>query len=191
MSWTFKNDDKANPKITEIAKRYAENFQMVLRNSVSLMFYGEPGSGKSYMAACIVNALLAKAYSCLFTSFSRIVNSTGRSISDKQEYLDSLDNFNLLVIDNFEIEDTTSYALDAALSVLESRCEAKRPFIVITYNLPPKAACKDDSKTFNKKHKIYSLLTQKCIKVKFKARDNKKEQAVMNEFRKFLGVDDL
>lgn len=191
MSWTFENDDKANPKITEMAKRYAENFQMVLRNSVSLMFYGDPGSGKSYMAACIVNALLAKAYSCLFTSFSRIVNSTGRSISDKQEYLDSLDNFNLLVIDNFEIEESTSYALDAALSVLESRCEAKRPFIVITYNLPPKSLQKDASKTFNKKYKIYSLLTQKCIKVKFKARDNKKEQAVMDEFRKFLGVDDL
>ena len=191
MSWTFENDDKANPKITEIAKRYAENFQMVLRNSVSLMFYGEPGSGKSYMAACIANALLAKAYSCLFTSFSRIVNSTGRSISDKQEYLDSLDNFNLLVIDNFEIEESTSYALDAALSVLESRCEAKRPFIVITYNLPPKSLQKDGDKNFNRKYKIYSLLTQKCIKVKFKPRDNKKEQAVMNEFRKFLGVDDL
>lgn len=191
MAWTFENDDKANPKVTELAKRYVENFQMVLRNSASLMFYGDTGSGKSYMAACIANALLAKAYSCLFTSFSRIVNSTSRSLNDRQEYIDNLDYFNLVVIDGFEIEDLTSYALDAALSILESRCEARKPFIVTTCSPPPDKFPKGTSAGYNKKYKIYSILAKKCIKVKFSARNNEKEQEFINEFGRFLGVDDL
>ena len=51
QGWRFEKDDGKNPRLTDVAKRYAENFRTMYKNNKGLLFYGSLGSGKTFMAA--------------------------------------------------------------------------------------------------------------------------------------------
>ena len=106
MNWTFANDDMENEHITKAMKRYVENFQELKKQGKGLLLYGNVGRGKTYAACEVANALIDKGYSVLVTNFSRIVNKL-QSTFEKQEYIDSLNDFSLLVIDDLSVERDT------------------------------------------------------------------------------------
>lgn len=86
-SWSFESDDGGNPKITKAMKNYVDNFQTFKEQGKGLLLYGGVGTGKTFAAACIVNALIDKAVPCLITNFARVLNTLW-SVEDKQEYID-------------------------------------------------------------------------------------------------------
>ena len=55
--WNFENDNGLNPYM-DFAKNYVENWRDLKKEGHGLILWGGVGSGKSYMAACIANALL-------------------------------------------------------------------------------------------------------------------------------------
>ena len=73
-SWTFEKDDNANPEISQMAKRYVENFETFKQQGKGLLLYGSTGTGKTFISACIANALIDKGYRVLMTSLSRVEN---------------------------------------------------------------------------------------------------------------------
>ena len=94
--WTFENDDGTVPQM-EMAKRYVENWEKVRQEHIGLLLWGNLGSGKTYMAAAIANALLEQEKKVLMTDFARISNI---SKFDADEYVKSLDSYALLIIDD-------------------------------------------------------------------------------------------
>ena len=86
-SWCFDEDDLANEKLSRVARRYVEHFEEMADRGKGLLFYGTVGTGKSFISACIANALISKEIPCYFTSLSRLVNElSGRQ--DKQVFID-------------------------------------------------------------------------------------------------------
>ena len=71
---TFDADDGAEPKLTNAMKAYVENFSTLRKNGKGLLLYGDVGTGKTFLAACVVNALIDRGYPCLMTNFSRLAN---------------------------------------------------------------------------------------------------------------------
>ena len=94
---------------------------------------GDVGTGKSFFAGCIANALLEQGVPVLMTNFSRILNAlSGLYSEEKNQYIDSLNQYSLLIIDDLGIERSTEFALEQVFNVIDSRYRSKLPLIVTT-----------------------------------------------------------
>ena len=56
-NWTFEHDNGRNPQ-TETARFYVESWETMQAENIGYLFWGGVGTGKSYLAACIANALM-------------------------------------------------------------------------------------------------------------------------------------
>ena len=59
QNWTFEHDNGRNPQ-TETARFYVENWDTMRAENIGYLFWGGVGTGKSYLAASIANALMEK-----------------------------------------------------------------------------------------------------------------------------------
>ena len=95
QEWTFENDDMTNSRVTNAMKKYVENFDEMKKQGKGLLLYGSCGTGKTYAACEVANALIDKGYPVLVTNFARIINAL-QATFEKQEYIDSFNRFSLL-----------------------------------------------------------------------------------------------
>ncbi len=59
-NWTFSTDNGKNPQ-TETARFYVESWETMQAENIGYLFWGGvEGGGKSYLAACIANALMER-----------------------------------------------------------------------------------------------------------------------------------
>ena len=165
----FSADDGTNKYLTDIAKNYVENFQDFKKSGKGLMLYGTVGTGKTFIASCIANELIDKCIPCCVTNFSRIVNKLTGMFDGKQEYIDSLNNFSLLVIDDFAMERSTEYVNEIVYNVIDSRYRSGKPLIVTT-NLSKKDL---DNPPDIDKERIYSRIKEMCFPVEVKGTDRR------------------
>ena len=115
------------------AKRYVEHFSEMAQKGQGLLFWGNVGTGKTFLAGCIANALLEQKISVLMTSFPKILNALGGLYSsERNEYLASLNRYTLLVIDDMGIERDTQYTLETVYTVIDERYKSGKPFIITT-----------------------------------------------------------
>ena len=132
-SWTFENDDRKNPKLSDAMKRYADNFQKMKEKNMGLLLYGNVGTGKTYYAACIANALIDKGIPVLMTNFIRIINKIQTlHTEDRQHYLDELQSFPLLIIDDLGAERQSEFMLEQVYNIIDARYRSGLPLIVTT-----------------------------------------------------------
>ena len=67
------------------------------------------------------------------TNFSRILNTlTGMHFEDRNQFIDSLNQYSLLIIDDLGIERNSEFALEQVFNVIDSRYRSKKPLIVTT-----------------------------------------------------------
>ena len=185
IDWTFENDDKSNEKLTNMAHRYVDNFDTFYKDGKGLLLVGDVGTGKTYIACMIANALIDKGYPVLVTNFSRILN-TLQGTSDKQEYLDSLNKFKLIVIDDLGIERDTSYAKEQVYSIIDNRYRAELPMIITT-NLTMQKLVTETDLSYKR---VYDRIIERCypIEVIGESRRKKKLLNSSDEMRGLLGI---
>lgn len=184
--WTFAGDDGANERIMDVAHRYVENFDRMREDGTGLLVYGDVGCGKSFMAACIANELIDRGTPCMMTNFSRIVNQIQETFDGRQKYIDNLNSFDLLVIDDLAAERDSDYMFEQIMTVIDSRYRSGLPLIVTT-NLT--AAEMADNKDVRKR-RIYSRLKEMCIPLKMDGEDrrNGKMREKIKAARGVLGL---
>ena len=131
QDWTFAS--ATDTPSVQMAKRYAENWKKVKAENLGLLLWGDVGTGKSFLAACIANALLEKGVPVLMTNFSKILNQMFAMYSDERyRYIASFNRFSLLIIDDLGIERNTEYALEQVYAVVDERYKAGLPLIITT-----------------------------------------------------------
>lgn len=132
--WTFENDNGGNAKIMTALKNYVDNFAEFKADKKGVVLYGDVGTGKTYAAACVVNALIEKGVPCLMTNFIRLTNILqGLTFKeDKQKYIDSLNEFDLIVFDDLAAERQTEYMQEIVYNFIDSRYRSGKPFIITT-----------------------------------------------------------
>lgn len=131
MEWNFANDDLENERLTKAMKRYVENFDTFRKQGKGVLLYGNVGRGKTYAACEVANALIDKGISAKVTNFARIAN-TLQGTFEKQEYIDSLNDYSLLVIDDLSAERDTTYMKEQVYQIIDARYQAKLPMIITT-----------------------------------------------------------
>lgn len=167
---TFESDDGANEKIIKIAKKYVDNFAEMKRRNKGLLLYGGVGTGKTFVAACIANALITKGIPCLVTNFSRLINTIQGQRDNRQEYIDSLCQFDLLVIDDLAAERDTEYMQETVMNIIDSRYRSGLPLIVTTNLTVNQIKNPEDIR----KSRIYSRLMGMCIPIEVQGTDRRK-----------------
>lgn len=129
--WTFA-DAQESPYV-RMAQRYVEHWPEVKANSLGLLLWGDVGTGKSFLAACIANALIEQGIPVLMTNFSKILNQMGGMYSEERyRYIASFSQFPLLVIDDLGIERGTEYALEQVYGVVDERYKSGLPLLITT-----------------------------------------------------------
>ncbi len=131
-------------------------------NASGLLIWGDVGTGKSFFAGCIANALLEKGVPVLMTNFSRILNTlTGMHFEDRNQFINGLNRYSLLIIDDLGIERNSDFALEQVFNVIDSRYRSKKP-LIITTNL------------------TYDRILERCIPVRINNRNIRQDNATAN-----------
>lgn len=185
--WTFANDDLSNEKITKAMQNYVDNFGELRKAGKGLLLYGSVGTGKTYAACEVANALIDKGYPVLVTNFARLTNTIQGMFEGKQTYIDSLNRFELLVIDDLAAERDTSYMNEQIFQIIDARYRAGLPMIITT-NL---TADELKSPADISKQRIYNRILERChpIKVEGTNRRNRNIKSGFNEMQKLLGLE--
>ena len=178
MGYTFESDDKTN-EVTKVAKNYVDNFEKI---DTGLLLYGSVGTGKTFSACCIANALIEKGYTVLVTNFPKIVNEL-QGTFNKQPYIDKLVDYDLLIIDDLASERRTEYMDEMVTNIIDSRYRANKP-VVITTNLTSEDMV--SSNDINRQ-RIYSRLYEMCYPYEVKGEDRRKGKRISIK-EKYKGV---
>lgn len=176
QNWTFENDDLTNEKITNAAKRYVEKFPEFRDRGKGLLFYGNTGTGKTYAACEIANALIDRGCPVLVTNFARILN-TLQSTFEKQEYIDDLNCYQLLVIDDLGVERDTAYAKEQVYNVIDARYRSGLPMIITTNLTMDKIKNPDDIES----RRIYDRILERCFPIEVDGA-SRRRKAVREEY---------
>ena len=131
LDWTFENDNGRSPQMHH-AHRYVEQWQTMRAENLGLLLWGGVGTGKSFLAGCIANALMEQEVPVRMTNFARILNELNRSFSGRNDIVDKLCRYPLLIIDDFGMERGTEYALEQIYNIVDSRYRSRKPLIVTT-----------------------------------------------------------
>ena len=76
------------------ARAYVENWNEAYNNNTGLLLVGDVGTGKSFFAGCIANALLDRDVPVLMTNFPTILNRlTGMFSEDRADFIASFDEY--------------------------------------------------------------------------------------------------
>ena len=184
--WTFANDDLSNEKITKAAQRYVDKFSELRKSGKGLLLYGKTGTGKTYAACEIANALIDKGYPAIVVNFSRVLN-TLQGTFEKQEYIDSFGNYQLLVIDDLGIERDTAYAKEQVYQIIDNRYRSGLPMIITTNLTMEKIKNPDDIENM----RIYDRILERCFPIEVSG-VNRRRKAVRedyDEMKNILGLE--
>lgn len=178
QEWTFENADGTNEKIINAMRQYVANFDEFKQSGKGLLLFGSVGTGKTYAAACVANALIDKGCPVLMTNFVRIANTVQGLFDKRQEYYDSLNRFPLIILDDLGVERKSEYMQEIVYNVIDSRYRAGLPLIVTT-NLTSEEL-KNPAEVANQR--TYSRLLEMCLPVKVEGTDKRREK-LREDFR--------
>lgn len=174
--WKFAADDGSNPKMTAAMQNYVQHFDEFRAQGKGLLLFGNVGTGKTFLAACAANALIDKGMPALVTNFSRIANTLQGMFEGRQEYLDSLNKFPLLVLDDLSTERQTDYMLEIVYNVIDARYRAKLPLIVTTNLTREELQNAEDIRY----QRIFSRLFEMCTPIEIAGADRRRA-ALIND----------
>ncbi len=166
MLQTFENDAGKKPELSSAMMNYADNFATYAAKAQGLLLYGDVGTGKSYMAAAIANRVIDQGYSAHMLNFSEFSNRL-MATWEKQDYIDRLCSFDLLIFDDLGIErkkredQGTGYMQETVYNIINARYSTKRPMIVTT-NLTTDELSKSKDIDYIR---IYDRILEKCVPI--------------------------
>lgn len=173
---TFAVDDQTDARISAAMRRYVEKWDEIRLENMGLLLYGPVGTGKTFYAACIANALLDQGVPVMMTSFARVVNTMQGMYSGRQEYLDKLVSYPLLIIDDLGAERGSEYMLEQVYSVVDARYQTGRPLIVTT-NIPIGEIKEPQDLKYRR---IYDRILERCHPVEITGPSRRRESVKSN-----------
>lgn len=128
----FSRDDGRSPVQAEAVREYLVGFEESSREGRGLLLSGKSGSGKSFLAACLANALTWQGKSVRYTSLSAVISAAAGKGWDYREAVDGLVRSDLVVLDDLGAERSTESAKEVAFAAVDGLYTAKVPIVVTT-----------------------------------------------------------
>ena len=180
-AYTFENYQGKENQSLIIAKNFVKDYEEIKKENIGLLFYGSVGSGKTYLACSIANALIEQyQVRVKIRNFAQIINELqkGGFDLDKNAYIESLVNTSVLILDDLGIERDTSYAKEQVYNIVNNRYLKQKPTIFTTNLSYDTIVNCTESVEYQR---IYSRIIEMCIPV----------MVVGEDFRKAIQKDKL
>ena len=130
--YTFANDLGYQPESAKL-RAYVEQFPEMLKSGAGLLLWGGVGTGKTFLAACVANALLDRSIPVLMPVTGELLNKLmGIYPSERNAFLESLNAYSLLILDDLGMEHSSEFAMSQMFSIVDSRYRTGQPLIVTT-----------------------------------------------------------
>lgn len=184
--FTFDRDDgHGDPQLMQAARKYAEDFQQHLRDGMGLLFHGPVGTGKTFLAGCIANAVLAQGYKVKMTNFATVADEMW-AVPDKAAYIADLAKYPLLILDDLGVERKSEYMQEMVYKIVNARYVAGAP-VIVTTNLTPDELTKTKDIGYRR---TYDRLLEKCLPIEVNGRSRRRAAAAKTwtDMRQQLGI---
>ena len=155
---TFDRDDRPEHLLSKAARAYAENFQPALEQH-GIMFTGNVGTGKTFYACCIANALIERGIAVWVTTVQPLLRKAG-DFNRADEIFRKIQTVDLLILDDFGAMQHSSRNLDLLFEVIDTRARSGLP-LIITTNLSPAEFSSDSLEL----QRIFSRVKGMCCSV--------------------------
>jgi DNA replication protein DnaC len=160
---TFAVDDGMDEKASAFCKKYVENWAWVQENNAGIMLWGDVGGGKTFLAACIANALIDKGIPATMTTIPKLVSAMTKDFGkDRENVLYMVANAPLLVLDDVGTERNTEYSNEQVYEIVNTRYKAKKPLIITTNLMMTEMKGTEDVT----RKRIYDRLIEMCTPCK-------------------------
>ena len=138
---TFDKTDLDRPedfkKAFNRCRKYCQIPDQALEHGYGMYIYGDSGTGKTHLTACMCNELVAQMKQCLFTNFfeiSRLIKSTWNGDADSGNVVKRICDVDFLFIDDLGTEQLTKNGEDNWLQgqvfdIINKRYNNKKPTI--------------------------------------------------------------
>ena len=152
---TFDRDDRPEHILSKAARAYAENFQPALEQH-GIMFTGNVGTGKTFYACCIANAVIDRGCTAWVTTLQPLVRALC-SYEAAEKILAKIRKVDLLVLDDLGSTALNDFTTDKIFEIVDERYRSGKPLIVTT-NLNPDEAWKSSIGM----RRIFDRLRERC-----------------------------
>lgn len=120
-----------------VARKYVGKFDELVKKGTPLVLHGKNGTGKSHLAAAIVNAIIPNGHSALYIRARDVIHmirATYRPNSEKseQEVIQELCALDLLVLEEIGLQNVTDNETLLLTDVIAGRHEKRKPTIIVT-----------------------------------------------------------
>ena len=138
---SFEKTDLYNAKYAAIfarCEKYCQVYKEVLEKGHGIYLFGDPGTGKTHIAACMANALINKGCSVLYTNLNEIskaVRATyNKSAETELDFMLKLKKIEFLFIDDFGTERVAKdnqdlWLQEKVFEIVNTRYNDKKPII--------------------------------------------------------------
>ena len=138
---TFDKTDLGRPEDFQRAyqrcRKYCQIPDQALEHGYGLYIYGDSGTGKTHLTACMCNELMAQMQQCLFTNFfeiSKLIRSTWNGNADAESVVKRICDVDFLFLDDLGTEALTKNGEDNWLQgqvfdIINKRYNNKKPTI--------------------------------------------------------------
>lgn len=132
---TFSADKGYSPQAIKAAHYYVDNFEVLSAANMGLMFLGNVGTGKTFAACFIANALIDKGYRAWVITTGDLIR-TVEDFNTRDEAYYKLRESDLLILDDVGVQYNSGHNLELLFSAVDARDKSKKP-LIITSNLTP------------------------------------------------------
>ena len=134
---SFVADTDEKRHALEFATRYANDFDDVFKTGRSALFLGQPGTGKTHLAAGIGLQIMERGYSVHFTTVMRAIRRVKDtwsrfSVETQTEAINSLVYPSLLTLDEVGVQFGSETEKLILFDVLNERYEGRLPTLLLS-----------------------------------------------------------
>lgn len=141
---TFENDDKLDKNATAFAREYASLwgtndlsippcFRVKPIGNRGIVLSGKPGTGKTFLAACICNYLVRQGFDCAVYSIPTLIDKLLQGKTE--DVLSAVEKPDLLTLDDLGVEAKSESKLEKLYQIVNTRYSSGKPCIYTT-NIP-------------------------------------------------------
>ena len=125
-------------------KKYCEIADEALKHGYGIYLFGDSGTGKTHLTACICNELINRYQQCLFTNFfeiARLIRSTWNNNTDAEVVIKRICEIDFLFIDDLGTEvlkrnGEDNWLQEQVFDIINKRYNNKKPTIFSSNHSP-------------------------------------------------------
>lgn len=115
-----------------VARKYVAKWEEVRRKNIGLLFWGNTGTGKTFVSQCICNSLIDREIPIVYMTAMGLIALLMDKSTERETFVKRIQEAPLFVLDDLGAERDTAFAREQICAIVDARSEAGKPMIITT-----------------------------------------------------------